>query len=111
MWGQGAGLSLRDLGELGGEQSVTLLQSEIPLHTHQAVGNAAAGAANSPANATWASMSVLRQATNIYSASAGSIMNPLAGGIAGGSLPHNNMHPYLVLTFIIAMQGVFPPRS
>ena len=111
MWGQGAGLSLRDLGELGGEQSVTLLQSEIPLHTHQAVGNAAAGAANSPANATWASMSVLRQATNIYSASAGSIMNPLAGGIAGGSLPHNNMHPYLVLTFIIAMQGVFPPRG
>jgi microcystin-dependent protein len=111
MFGQGAGLSLYDLGQIGGEQSVTLLQSEIPAHTHQAVGNVGAGAVNTPTNATWASMSVLRQATNIYSASAGSIMSPLAGGIAGGGQPHNNMHPFLVLTFIIAMQGVFPPRS
>ena len=109
--GDGAGLSQRFLGEQAGESSVTLIQSEIPLHTHQAVGNSAGGANNSPAAATWASMSVLRQAQNIYSASAGSIMSPQAGGIAGGSLPHNNMHPFLVLTFIIAMQGVFPPRT
>lgn len=111
MFGQGPGLSLRDLGELGGEQAVTLLQSEIPAHTHQAVGNVGAGDKNSPATATWASMSVLRQATNIYSASGGAVMSPLAISVAGGSLPHNNMHPYLVLTFIIAMQGVFPPRG
>jgi microcystin-dependent protein len=111
MWGQGPGLTDRFIGEQGGEPNVTLLQTEIPAHTHQAVGNSAGGANNSPANATWASMSVLRQAQNIYSASAGSIMSPLAGGIAGASFPHNNMHPYLVLTFIIAMQGVFPPRS
>jgi microcystin-dependent protein len=38
-------------------------------------------------------------------------MNPTALASGGGSLPHNNLQPYLVLTFIIAMQGIFPPRS
>jgi microcystin-dependent protein len=111
MWGQGPGLSLRDQGEIGGEQSVTLIQTELPAHTHQAVGNAAPGAVNSPANATWATLSVLRQAVNVYSNAGPSVMSPQAIGIAGSSLPHNNMHPYLVLTFIIALQGVFPPRG
>jgi microcystin-dependent protein len=111
MWGQGPGLSLRDEGEMGGEQFVTLIQSEMPNHTHQAVGNGAPGGANSPTNATWASMSVLRQAVNLYTTTQNSLMSPFAVSIAGGSLPHNNMHPYLTLTFIIALQGVFPPRG
>jgi microcystin-dependent protein len=110
-WGQGSGLSLRDLGEIGGEQSVTLLQSEIPSHTHQAIGNSAGGGLNPPTSATWASLSVLRQSQNIYAATANSQMSPFAIGVAGSSFPHNNMHPYLVLTFIIALQGVFPPRG
>jgi microcystin-dependent protein len=111
MWGQGPGLSLRDQGELGGEPSVTLLQTELPIHTHQAIGNAAPGGANSPTNATWATLSVLRQAVNVYSSTGPSVMSPQAISVAGSSLPHNNMHPYLVLTFIIALQGVFPPRG
>ncbi|HEY6804029.1 MAG TPA: tail fiber protein [Pyrinomonadaceae bacterium] len=111
MWGQGPGLSLRDEGENGGEQFVSLIQSEMPAHTHQAIGNAAPGGANSPANATWASMSVLRQSVNLYTTTANAQMSPFAFAIAGGGLPHNNMHPYLTLTFIIALQGVFPPRG
>jgi microcystin-dependent protein len=111
MWGQGPGLSLRDEGETGGEQFVTLIQSEMPIHTHQAVGNSAPGGANSPTNATWASMSVLRQAVNLYTTTSNAQMSPFAVSIAGGGLPHNNMHPYLTLTFIIALQGVFPPRG
>jgi len=50
---------------------------------------------------------------NAYSSTATGLqaMNPQALGIAGGSLPHNNMQPYLTMNFCIAMQGIFPPRS
>ncbi|HEY1939550.1 MAG TPA: tail fiber protein [Candidatus Angelobacter sp.] len=109
--GQGPGLSLRDLGEIGGEQNVTLLQSEMPAHNHTAQGAAGAGVGD-PTNNAWASGA--KGFGNVYSPSAQATnvqMNPFALSVAGGSLPHNNMMPYLGLTFIIALQGVFPPRS
>jgi microcystin-dependent protein len=114
--GQGPGLSLRDLGETGGEQTVTLLQSELPTHTHQPVSaySAAKGDLVSPANGTWAKATYGRQAYPLYRpAAAGENvpMSPLATTITGGNLPHNNMPPFLGLTFIIALQGVFPARS
>lgn len=108
--GQGQGLSLRDLGEIGGAETVTLLVSEIPFHTHtmQAFGTPAdlkepqAGA-------------VLTRNQNgaIYNTTASNFvqMAPQALTPAGGSLPHNNMQPYLTLSFCIALQGVFPPRG
>lgn len=109
--GQGPGLSLRDLGEIGGEQNVTLLTTEMPAHNHVAVAASGAGQP-SPANNAWASGA--KGFGNVYSPSAQASnvqMSPLAISIAGGNLPHNNMMPYLCLTFIIALQGVFPPRS
>jgi len=109
--GQGPGLSLRDLGEIGGEQNVTLLQTEMPAHSHTAVAAAGTGQPDPTGNA-WASGA--KGFGNIYSPSVpanNAQMNPLATSIAGGSQPHNNMMPYLCLTFIIALQGVFPPRS
>jgi microcystin-dependent protein len=109
--GQGPGLSLRDLGELGGEQNVTLLQTEMPSHNHTVVAAAGAGVAD-PTNNAWASGA--KGFGNVYSPSvAGSNvqMSPFSTSITGGNLPHNNMMPYLCLTFIIALQGVFPPRS
>ena len=109
--GQGPGLSLRDLGEIGGEQNVTLLQTEMPAHSHTAVAASGTGQPDPTGNA-WASGA--KGFGNIYSPSVpanNAQMNPLATSIAGGSLPHNNMMPYLCLTFIIALQGVFPPRS
>jgi len=109
--GQGPGLTLRDLGETGGEQTVTLLQTEMPAHSHQAK---AGGSINSgtPVNGTWGSP-VKGQEFALYAplASGSQPMNPFATSIAGGSLPHNNMPPFLGLTFIIALQGVFPARS
>ena len=109
--GQGPGLSLRDLGEIGGEQNVTLLQTEMPAHSHTAVAAAGTGQPDPTGNA-WASGA--KGFGNIYSPSVpanNAQMNPLATSIAGGSQPHNNMMPYLCLTFIIALQGVFPPRA
>ena len=108
--GQGPGLSLRDLGETAGEQTVTLLDTEMPAHSHGAQG-ATGSNQGSPANNAWASGQ--KGFGNVYAPSSTNNvqMSPLALSIAGGSLPHNNMPPFLGLTFIIALQGVFPARS
>ena len=105
--GQGPGLSLRDLGETGGEQNVTLLQTEMPSHSHSLNGTNQLQTLPDPQDHTLA-----RANANAYVTSPASFvqMNPSAIGIAGGSLPHNNMPPILTLTFIIALQGVFPAR-
>ena len=108
--GQGPGLSLHDLGEMGGSQFVTLLESEIPSHQHFISTSQADGGDRSPANEKFA---VGVGGINRYAAPS----NPLVQLAiqtwtpAGGSLPHNNMMPYLTLNFCIALQGVFPPRT
>lgn len=110
--GQGPGLSLRSLGETGGEQTVTLLQTEMPVHSHSAQGATGSNQAT-PVNNAWASGQKLGGG-NIYTASNAATnvqMNPSALSIVGGNLPHNNMPPFLGLTFIIALQGVFPART
>jgi len=110
--GQGPGLSLRDLGEIGGEQNVTLLQTEMPSHSHTAQGSTGSNQ-TTPVNNAWASGAKLGGG-NLYvptNAPTNVQMNPFGTSISGGNLPHNNMMPYLCLTFIIALQGVFPPRS
>ena len=110
--GQGPGLSLRDLGEVGGEQTVTLLQTEMPAHSHGAQGSSGSNQVL-PTNNAWASGQKLGGA-NLYAPSNPATnvqMSPFATSIAGGNQPHNNMPPFLGLTFIIALQGVFPARS
>lgn len=108
--GQGSGLSLRQIGEQGGTPTVTLLNSEMPAHTHSPNAVAADGAATSPAGATWAEVRVSRSHTNLYSTAPNPnvAMNPTALSGAGNSQPHNNMPPYLCVSFIIALQGVYP---
>jgi microcystin-dependent protein len=108
--GQGPGLSLHDLGEVGGSETVTLLESEIPAHSHGVLANAnpANLAAPSPAR------SLARSQPGVaYKASpqADAAFAPEAIAPAGGDQPHNNMMPYLTLNFCIALQGVFPPRG
>ncbi len=106
--GQGPGLSLHDLGETGGSETVTLLESEIPAHSHAV--SASLLPADSP-NPTGAYMAVPAN-DNIYSAAAALVsMAPEALPPAGGDQPHNNLQPYLTFYFNIALQGVFPPRS
>ena len=107
--GQGSGLSQRFEGEQSGSQTVSLLESEMPAHTHAA--NATAGFANSndPANTALARPF---GGGNLYGAAA-SLTTMAFESLtpAGGDLPHNNMQPSLVVEFCIALQGVFPPRS
>jgi microcystin-dependent protein len=107
--GQGPGLSLHDLGEVGGSEVVTLLESEIPSHTHGLTANASPGNRTSPQGNSLARTSGALP----YAPSGGQTvpMAPEAVGVVGGDQPHNNMQPYLTLYFNIALQGVFPPRS
>jgi microcystin-dependent protein len=111
--GQGPGLSLRDLGEVGGEQTVTLLQTEMPAHSHSAQAtNITTSPLPTPVANVWATGQ--KGFGNVYTPSVpanNKQMNPFGTSVAGGNLPHNNMPPFLGLTFIIALQGVFPPRS
>jgi len=105
--GQGQGLSLRDLGEMSGVETITLLVSEIPVHTHSFSGSNNLGDNPLPTNNALA-----RQANiNNYSNVAPNVMMAFqALPPAGGGLPHNNMQPYLALNFCIALQGIFPQR-
>jgi microcystin-dependent protein len=111
--GQGPGLSQRFIGEAGGEAAVTLINSELPAHTHLAIANSAATQVAAPGGNTWAPPDPgAGRSLNIYNPDKGSglSMHSQAVGATGGSQPHNNMPPYLTLTFIIAMQGIYPPR-
>ena len=113
--GQGQGLSLRDLGQLGGSETVTLLVSEMPAHTHAAQATTAIANTNQPASAMLATgrYSFQGQSGSVpiyFNGAPDVLMAPQALSVAGGSLPHNNMQPYLTLNFCIALQGVFPQR-
>lgn len=99
------------IGEQSGVPYVTLIQTEMPIHTHNAggsfnTGDLPVGDPNSVLTKT--------QPGTIYQTVVNqnlTTMNPQMISVAGGSQPHNNMMPYLVLTPIIALQGIFPARS
>jgi microcystin-dependent protein len=107
--GQGPGLSLHDLGETGGSETVTLLESEIPAHPHGLMSLGAPANRTNPIGNTIARVS----AGNAFVPPPAPLvaMAPEALPPAGGDQPHNNLQPYLTFYFNIALQGVFPPRT
>jgi microcystin-dependent protein len=106
-WGQGPGLAPRTLGERSGTENVTLISTQMPAHNHGLNAATEDATSKSPTG-------------NVLATTGGSAyivgpidtaMNPASIGIAGGNQPHNNMQPYLVVTFIIATEGIFPSRN
>lgn len=108
-WGQGPGLSLYDQGQTGGSDTVTLLESEIPAHSHALRVSQADGNIQTPNAALLATGIGIGQ----YAPQGGAttMLNANAIAPAGGDQPHNNLMPYLTLNFCIALQGVYPPRT
>jgi microcystin-dependent protein len=112
----GPGLSVYDLGQMAGSTTVTLLQTEIPAHTHAPVvcstnGTVAASTNNQMAKPFKGSLQA-SSAGLFYSPNAPQTqMAVQAITAAGSSFPHNNVMPTLVLNYCIALQGIFPARN
>lgn len=104
--GQGPGLSLHDLGESGGTATVSLIESEMPAHSHNVQAVNDSGLQSNPEQAFPARSNMYRTGTASLVPLSGNALTP-----SGGGLPHNNMMPYLTLSFNIALQGVFPARN
>jgi microcystin-dependent protein len=95
------------LGESGGQENHTLIISEMTAHTHLPQGNSGNNNVGAAANATWGA-----DPANPYNNGAADVaMGSSAILPTGGSQPHNNMQPFLVLNFVIALQGIFPSRN
>jgi microcystin-dependent protein len=107
--GQGPGLSLHDLGETGGTETVTLLESEIPAHSHAMLTYNDVGEDRIPNP----SEAMARSTGGSLYAAPGALVSLATEALlpAGGDQPHNNLQPYLTFYFCIALQGVFPPRG
>lgn len=107
--GTGGGLSSRTIGEQSGTESVTLLATQIPVHTHAMNCNNATANSSNPSGNFPASQSLLTS----YAAAptAASTMKGNMISSAGGNQPHTNIQPYLAVNYLIATQGIFPSRN
>ena len=101
------------LGEAAGSSAVTLNIQQLPTHPHTLTSNMCIGgnvinaALGDPTNNYWANNGKNQYATNTFD----NVMHPSAVTNVGGSQAHNNMQPYLVLNFCIALQGIFPSQT
>jgi microcystin-dependent protein len=114
--GQGPGLTSRVIGESGGVENVTLLQTEMPAHTHAATTAASAPCKNSVGNSdTPAGCFPAASPAEVFSATSNGSMGAMTVtpnlAASGGGQPHSNLPPYLCLNFCIAVQGIFPSRN
>jgi microcystin-dependent protein len=108
--GSGPGLSSRPIGSTFGQESVVLTANQMPAHAHAAQASSGSGNANSPIGRVWSKDAGVQSATYSGNAPDG-VMAANAIANAGGSQPHDNMPPVLVVNFVIALVGLFPSRS
>lgn len=104
------GLTEVSIGEAGGAASVTLSYQEMPSHTHRPRAVAANGDSASPVGAVWAQGRTGRAPDRMYDSGAAAGSMGLRTSPAGGGAAHNNLPPFLVVNFIIALSGIFPQR-
>jgi len=107
--GQGQGLSNRVLGQLTGTETVTLTAAQIPAHYHPVHATNTAGTASIPTNNVWGQGSTGEKQ---YTQNAPNVsMSANCTTSTGGSQPHENMMPFLAVSFIIATQGIYPSQG
>jgi microcystin-dependent protein len=110
--GQGIGLSPYEVGQVGGSPTVTVLQTQLPQHTHQLLSGPNSGRHGVATPGPAVALADGAQGDQVYAALANNnAMAPNAIANAGGNQPHNNLMPYLTLNFCIAMQGIYPSRG
>jgi microcystin-dependent protein len=106
--GTGPGLTTRLPGQTGGQEQVTLIESQIPAHTHQAKASSEVPDTNSPEDA----VSAQKVRTHLYNTGLSDVnMGTTAISSTGGSQAHDNMQPYQCLNYIICLQGLYPSRN
>lgn len=98
------------LGEMGGVESVTLTVNQIPAHAHTPIANSNAGSLSNPGGATWSAAGTGEQIYSQPPNPPASTMHVQGISPTGGSQPHDNMAPFLVISFIISLFGVFPSQ-
>ncbi|OIN59192.1 phage tail protein [Arsenicibacter rosenii] len=115
--GQGPGLSEYVMGQAAGEEHVTLLTSNMPQHNHLLMASEGAATTNDPQN------NYLARSTGVLDSGEGTVtvktygsqpmtaMNPMSIGMSGGTMPHDNMQPYLTMSYCIALQGIYPSQG
>jgi microcystin-dependent protein len=104
--GQGQGLQLYGLGQPGGVEQVVLTAAQVAIHWHGAMGSTGQATAN-PQNATWGNSGLV---TKTFANPSNNTMNAAGCASAGSNAPHDNMIPFVVVSFIIALNGVFPTQ-
>jgi microcystin-dependent protein len=105
--GQGNGLSQYVIGEASGVENVQLTVQQMPSHSHQVMATSGSATTGRPAGAALA-----RNGTNAYDAAPdGTVMNAGMIALNGSSVPHQNIQPFLVVTFCISLEGTFPSRN
>ena len=110
--GQGPGLSNYGQGNAGGVETVTLTSATVPPHLHGLQGENASGSTDKPAGKALAGPT---PSGGLYRTAGGTQVLMADGSIgpvgSGGNQPHENRQPYLAVTFLIALEGIFPPRN
>lgn len=109
--GEGPGLTPRSFTGKGGDATVILDMTQMPNHTHTAKSVSTATLTTQDPTGAVPAYTGGRGGSSIYSATPSVQMNSVAVGTQGGNQPHNNMQPYVMLNFIIALEGVFPPKQ
>lgn len=99
------------IGQKAGVETVTLTTNQIPGHTHAVQANSGAGSSGSPAGNFWAASGTQIYNTGDVNGQPDVSMNAVAIGSSGGSQPHDNMMPFLCVSFIISLFGVFPSQN
>jgi|SRR5690554_1713876 len=115
--GQGPGLSSYVQGQCAGTENVTLVQTQMPAHTHALMASTADGTTNIPTGAVIAANKIPIDRSTVVDGNAfvqsnpSTTMSPQSVGPSGGTQPHSNMQPYMAMNYVIALYGIYPSRD